>query len=343
MKKIILLAFITILTTLTLGESFANAQTKNIEYKVLAPLPGLTMGNCDVNNTNCVYTIEAGGTKDAEVGGNSLGNFLNTAYNYIVGISIALAVAMIIYGGVQYATADAANKTSKGRDTIESAIVGLLLVLGSFLILNTINSDLTRFDLGLTYGMLPEVSIQSPGTTDPNNPSTGSTTTPPRPGGTQRTSWDAARASQVVTGDAAIRTQLITAGVRIKTDNGTSQVCTTRLFEQSNNGRSINCLGLGGMPSGVASDLVSMQAECKKMYSNCSVYVTGGTEWGHSSHGPGNTAVDLAIGGSFDQYLQKISTKGGYWFGNCAYVLENKYGRFCHESIGVAAHWHAAL
>lgn len=343
MKKLFLLSIATLILFFGLHTSHSLAQnTQNIEYKVLAPLPGLTTGNCDVNGRNCIYTIETGGAQGTAVGGASLGNFLNTAYNYIVGISIALAVAMVIYGGVQYATADAANKTGKGRETIQSAILGLLLVLGSFLILNTINSDLTRFDLGLNYGMLPEVPNQSAGTTNPNNPGGTGTGTPARPTRppTGVGQWTAEKAALAIN-DGDERAAYAAAGIEVKTNR-----CTTAMFEQYLNTKRPNCTAMGNMPGSVLTMLTTLKRDC----GNCSIMVTGGTEWGHSTtsrypHFPDSAVADLRYGDSkFDTFIKTKGKHAGACYGGQAWTVTASNGQtalFCDEAPpGGSRHWH---
>ncbi|PIT93218.1 MAG: hypothetical protein COU06_01210 [Candidatus Harrisonbacteria bacterium CG10_big_fil_rev_8_21_14_0_10_38_8] len=65
------------------------------------------------------------------------------AYKWGVGLAVLLAVASITFAGVQYILS-AGNVTSKesalGR--LKSSVLGLVLLLGSFLILRTINPDI---------------------------------------------------------------------------------------------------------------------------------------------------------------------------------------------------------
>ncbi len=66
-------------------------------------------------------------------------------YIFYLSISISglLAFAMLIYGGIRYLTS-AGNPTAQkdGRDAISSALLGILLLLGSVLLLRLINPDI---------------------------------------------------------------------------------------------------------------------------------------------------------------------------------------------------------
>jgi len=80
----------------------------------------------------------------------SLGQYLNGLFILGIGVATALAVVTITIGGVQYmVTANSDNKTA-AREKITGAVWGLLLALASFVILNTINPDLLKFEIVAT-------------------------------------------------------------------------------------------------------------------------------------------------------------------------------------------------
>ena len=54
---------------------------------------------------------------------------------------------MIAFGGIQYMSTDAIHGKSEGRERITYALMGLLLVLFSWILLNTINPDILSFNL----------------------------------------------------------------------------------------------------------------------------------------------------------------------------------------------------
>ncbi|MEK7595942.1 MAG: hypothetical protein AAB564_00080, partial [Patescibacteria group bacterium] len=92
------------------------------EYKLMAPLPELEKVN-----------LESGGFTD----------YLSALFKYAITIAAVLAVIMIVIGGLQYI--GAAGNTSvieDAKDRIYWAIVGLILALGSYLILYNINPEL---------------------------------------------------------------------------------------------------------------------------------------------------------------------------------------------------------
>jgi hypothetical protein len=75
-------------------------------------------------------------------------------YYFALGAAGVLAFGSIIYGGFKYATsAGNASKQSEGRSWIWSALIGLLLLAGAYLILYTINPSLTKCSLPTLSGV----------------------------------------------------------------------------------------------------------------------------------------------------------------------------------------------
>lgn len=99
------------------------------EYQIRVGLPGSDK-------------IQPGRTID-QVGGFS--EFLQEIYKFGVWLAVILALAMIIYGGYQYLIAGfTAKNTGEGRKKIWNAIIGLLLALGSVVIIGFINPKLIK-------------------------------------------------------------------------------------------------------------------------------------------------------------------------------------------------------
>ncbi len=110
-------------------------------YTLLEPLPGVPVN---------------------EAGEADPGQYISGLFTLIIGIAGVLAVFMIIFGGIQYMSTDAFSGKSEAKATIENAIWGLLLALGAWMILNTINPNLVGFDLELKRVETP-VNTNVPG------------------------------------------------------------------------------------------------------------------------------------------------------------------------------------
>lgn len=82
--------------------------------------------------------------------GTSLGDYIRVifvAFIWVVGI---LATVMVVYGGIRWvAAAGNAGRIKEARDTVDSAVIGLIIALASVVLLNIINPSLTKFN-GLT-------------------------------------------------------------------------------------------------------------------------------------------------------------------------------------------------
>ena len=72
---------------------------------------------------------------------------LNQIFYVGLVVAVALAVLMIVRGGIQYMTTDSVDGKGGAKLRIQAAVGGLVLAFASILILNTINPSLTRTDL----------------------------------------------------------------------------------------------------------------------------------------------------------------------------------------------------
>lgn len=122
-------------------------------YTPLAPLPGLGNAICKDTKGNDVACIDT--KPDPKTNPCPFGNYLNIIIKLVLGIAGVLAMVMIVMGGIQYMTSDLISSKEAGKETIQHAILGLLLALGAFLILNTINPKL----LSACLDKLPQAKI----------------------------------------------------------------------------------------------------------------------------------------------------------------------------------------
>jgi hypothetical protein len=77
---------------------------------------------------------------------------LKGIYGLAIGIGSVIAVVMIIFAGFKYMYVESMNGKSDAKEQIQNAILGLLVILGSYIILRTINPDLVDFDITLNGG-----------------------------------------------------------------------------------------------------------------------------------------------------------------------------------------------
>ncbi len=100
-------------------------------YNLLAPIGGLTS----------VQT--SGGTCPSNKNlSNGIGCYLNLLFTLGIGLCAGLAVIMIVIASIQYMGDESIFGKTEAKGKIISAILGLLIALGSYAILNTISPDL---------------------------------------------------------------------------------------------------------------------------------------------------------------------------------------------------------
>ncbi|TSC77977.1 MAG: Uncharacterized protein G01um101424_111 [Parcubacteria group bacterium Gr01-1014_24] len=113
-------------------------------YILLAPLP------CAEGTPGCIdgklktFNPEQ---KDSAGKSTALGTYLNLMIKIIIGLAAVLSVIMIVVGGLEYMTSELISSKEEGKKRILGAIFGLLLALGAYALLNTINPDLLSTDI----------------------------------------------------------------------------------------------------------------------------------------------------------------------------------------------------
>lgn len=128
MKK----TFLIILIALSFIPSISKAEDK---YTLLEPLPCISgVGDC------------AAGTIQPDI---SINNYILYVYKFSIALAIFLAIVMIIWGGFLYITSEVPFIKSDGKSKIQNAVTGLIMVLVSYLILQTIDPRLVNIDANI--------------------------------------------------------------------------------------------------------------------------------------------------------------------------------------------------
>ncbi|MFA6158504.1 MAG: pilin [Candidatus Paceibacterota bacterium] len=73
-------------------------------------------------------------------------------YGLAIGIGSVIATVMIIWAGFEYMYVEAIGKKSAAKERITNAFLGLLVILGSYILLRTINPNLVSFNVTLPGG-----------------------------------------------------------------------------------------------------------------------------------------------------------------------------------------------
>lgn len=285
----------------------SNYQT---EYVPLAPLP--------------FEGLSGGATP-------SLGEYLASIFRMAIVVIVILAVIMIVFHGIAYATTGAINKKDDHREGVKNAILGLVLALGSWLLLNTISPRLaSQLSIGI-----PMAHLDGP---DP--------------------AWDNGNApvGKVISSKALLGGQPIVQGMPWPDDSMQRSQLGNAGISVVSSGNS-NCTPTAGTPNctsvyfdgpaaGLISQIISFKGQC-----NCEIVITGGSEaWLHSSHGPNKKVVDFRATTSLNEYLNGLpgGPASGNGFPSGKSIFVSGVGKFYAEPSGstgntTAKHWHVTL
>jgi hypothetical protein len=159
---VILLTFFVLLPTVALAQTGTDA-SKKVEEAALTPTLSIDIPSVEFSK---VEVTEEGSVKFIDV--PWLMEYLSGVYKYAIGIGVFLAGVMIMIGGLIYLTSGDSGRVSRGKTLITDAILGLAVLLGSFVLLNTLNPQLTTLRSLFVMTVNPEkfVSLE-PAVTGP--------------------------------------------------------------------------------------------------------------------------------------------------------------------------------
>lgn len=289
MKKIIFFSILCVLTYCVIPTQHIVAQEGfNRPYTLLAPLPGTqSEGSADTTNFPA---------------------YISGIYKFTLGVAGILAVIMIIFAGFTYMTTDAFQKKQEGKERIKNAILGLLLAIGTWVILNTIGGTaLTTIDLSIER---PQISV--------------STTDIGVGGGLPESEWSADERE---------------ARAFLNTITGVStnkNPCPA--------GQTQGCANMAGIPFTVFNNLETLKQNCP----SCTINISGGSEAGHVTHGVSQPIVDLSYNKNLANYIRSqdtapVNTSLGpkYKVGNMTILIENE-GVVCTGN-NACQHFHVVV
>ena len=148
LKKLIAGGVLGIVTVFSFSTTVVYAVDANTtQYVALTTIPGFTTGCVPVEVKDANGVVKSINTDNC-VKTNPLEKIKNI-YGVAIGIAAVLAVIMIIWAGLEYATTDAITGKSDAKVKWQGALYGLGLLLVSYLLLRTINIDLVNINLNL--------------------------------------------------------------------------------------------------------------------------------------------------------------------------------------------------
>jgi hypothetical protein len=102
---------------------------------------------CEAQTAHPIFPIQLG----TPIGGvsqvNGLAEYINVAYRYLVSVVLVVAIVMTVYGGFRYLFGASAGSVGAGKEIIRDALIGMLIVLGAYTLLATINPATTILGL----------------------------------------------------------------------------------------------------------------------------------------------------------------------------------------------------
>jgi len=288
--KIGILAVLAMLILPTI-QAFAAGATDNWDsndYILLAPLP------CIGSDQDCKTQATQTTLKD----------YIPGIFNLLIGLSAVAAVLMIVIGGFQYMSSDAIQGKSAGKERIKNAIFSLVLIIGAWLILYTINPNLLDLDLNI---------------------STVTTTSPPG-GGTLGTGTGTSMTPDQINASNTIRASLEAKGIATY-----AGPCSS--------GQTTGCVNLNGLQSISQDGIAALKTACG---TTCALTITGGTEGGHNggtSHTDG-VALDVRHNAGLDSFINTYQIPGSLvktdWGYQCTVKVNGRDTIFLDEGT----HWH---
>ena len=151
MKKIFLISIITVICIGSTYTAYAASSGQNtnsgntvapLPYTPLEPLPFVYNANSSVNQVKDFPAI------------------INGFFKLVLAFGAVFAVVTLVFYGISYMTSEVAGKKAEAKNRVQAALFGLILLLGAYIILNTINPQLLKINL-----FLPTVT--SPGASPP--------------------------------------------------------------------------------------------------------------------------------------------------------------------------------
>lgn len=132
------------------AEDAANAAAGAAAAAALTPSYPTPILNVDIPGVSFSQPILSGGYLSS----NFLGVYVSGVYTFLIGFSLTIAIVMLMIGGVQYVIGAGTGDAKKAKGRIQNAIVGFVLLLFVYVILYTVNPQLTVFN-SLTVEVVP--------------------------------------------------------------------------------------------------------------------------------------------------------------------------------------------
>ncbi|GEM_PF-5939903 len=97
-----------------------------------------TFRYCYCTGASYPLAIHIGSTASVK----DVGDYVNTVYKYLLGFAVTLAIVMMMIGGLKYVLSAGGANAQEAKEEIKNAAIGLVLLFGAALMLQTVNPRL---------------------------------------------------------------------------------------------------------------------------------------------------------------------------------------------------------
>ncbi len=145
------------------GENFSES-LKTESFKTIEKTTGVNTntGTTNTNTTSSIDCVETDGSYcllepipefgDKITPDMSFSDYVNTLIRLILGVVGVVVVVTFVYGGIMWMGTDSIFKKTDAKERMGNAIVGTLLLLSAYIILNTINPNLVDIKINIPDG-----------------------------------------------------------------------------------------------------------------------------------------------------------------------------------------------
>jgi len=148
---------------------------------LIPPLLRVLAADNNYNDISIQLNVPVGNVTGGQVKGSLLGDYFKAWYNLLLGTVGIIATIIIMWGGFKWlASRSDPKQISDAQDTIFSAVTGLVLAFGSYLIISLINPSLTNINMPeiKDIQVTSNYDVMSQGYSKGNNYNSLSQTTP---------------------------------------------------------------------------------------------------------------------------------------------------------------------
>jgi hypothetical protein len=89
-------------------------------------------------------------------GSSNFEDYINALYALAISVAALIAVVKIIIAGAKYMMSDIVSSKSEAKEDIRNSLIGLLIIIGAVIILNTVNSNLTNVQVTMEPGVFDD-------------------------------------------------------------------------------------------------------------------------------------------------------------------------------------------